>query len=74
MIITMNWSDDPVKDAEMYAYNLEIKRPLIGECIICGREIRGEDDEYYKDDAYWINDDLVCDDCLRDYAKKYLCI
>ena len=37
----------------------------VGECGRCGCEIcRGE--EYY-----WVNGEVVCEDCLEDFAREY---
>lgn len=57
-------TNDPVADAEAYAID---KRPLLGTCAVCGKEIHGGSDRYEPDDAYLIEGDYVCDDHLREY-------
>ena len=37
----------------------------IGRCVQCGADI------YPSDDHYNIEGELVCDDCLTDWARKY---
>ena len=61
-------SDDPVRDAEDVATD---KRPILGNCEICGCEIHGGDEFYEPDDAYCIDDDYVCFDCLYRYMSRY---
>jgi hypothetical protein len=60
--------DDPVRDAEDAATD---KRPILGYCAECGCEIHGGNDFYEPDDAYCIDDEYVCDDCLRTYMSRY---
>lgn len=63
------WTSDPVRDAEMYAYDT---RPVIGTCEECGHDIHGKDKDYYEDDAYCMPDGaFVCADCLRDYCNRH---
>lgn len=64
------WTNDPVSDAERWA-SREDERPLLGKCEICGEEIHGGDGWYEPDDAYDIDGELICDDCLRKWAEKY---
>lgn len=63
-----NWfRDEPEKDVEENATD---KRPILGNCTECGCEIHGGNDFYEPDDAYCIDDEYVCDDCLREYMNS----
>lgn len=58
--------------AVMGTYHEE-SRPLVGHCIHCNSEIRGEDgiwgcDAHYDIPGYG----LICWDCLRDWARDFL--
>ena len=66
--MSRNWGrDDPVADAEDWA---EDRRPLVGNCEVCGCELHGGDDRWDADDGYEVEDNVfVCDDCLREYFK-----
>lgn len=62
----MNRTDDPVRDAERYAEHLEeISRTMEHlTCIYCGRPI------YPGDGFYELEGNVVCEDCLLDYAQR----
>ena len=63
------FTSDPVRDAEMYAYD---DRPVLGECDECGKELHGQNADYYADDAYIFDDGtIVCSDCLRKYCDEH---
>lgn len=58
-----NWfRDDPIRDAEDYAAR---EAPVKGICEHCGQPI------YDGDDYYDIEDTLLHEDCLRDWAEQY---
>lgn len=60
-------TDDPVMDME---YDQMDFRPLIGRCITCGAEIRGQDATHFGD-AYWrIFGWDYCEDCGQDRLKR----
>lgn len=63
-------TSNPIGDAERWA-SREDERPLFGYCEICGREIRGSNDGWEADDAYKIDEELICDDCLRRWADDF---
>lgn len=68
--MSRNWGrDDPVADAEDWA-SREDERPLLGYCKICGCELRGSSNGWDADDGYIIDNELVCDDCLREHFKE----
>lgn len=61
-------TDNPIADAEAWASRKD-PRPLVGYCCICGAELRGTAPGWDADDGYFIEGDVVCDDCLREYMK-----
>lgn len=63
----MCFTDNPVRDAERYAYLQDKHAELcrIGECAHCGEELHDYDEHYDFDGI------LVCDECLIDWAKNY---
>ena len=61
-------TSDPVKDAENAALDT---RPVLGYCTECGCEIHGGNEFFESDEAYCIDDEYVCDGCLREYMNKY---
>lgn len=63
------WTDDPVRDADMYFRD---DRPILGVCEECGLEIHGQNEDYYEDDAYVFDGgEFVCGDCLRAYCNQH---
>ena len=58
------YSDDPVRDAERHQAHNEPK--VIGKCEQCGDDICADEDYY---DIYGA---LVHEDCLKDWAKRFL--
>ena len=65
-----NWCyDDPVRDAEEYITRKD-PRPLIGHCCECGCELRGSNNGWDADDGYIIDNEVICDDCLREHFKE----
>ena len=46
-------------------------RPIVAECLMCGRPIYGADDEHYAETFFVIDSDCVCEDCTTDYLNKY---
>ena len=58
----MFYSDDPIRDAERYHGEAEV----IGKCEHCG------DDIYEGEDYYDIEGEIIHEDCLREWAEKYL--
>ena len=71
--MTIFWSDNPVRDAELAAID---RRPVIGTCDICKCEIHGADGIYEADDAFAFEDggDIVCDNCLYRYCREHFSI
>jgi hypothetical protein len=65
------FTDNPERDAEEYISRKD-PRPLIGHCVICNAPLHGSCDGWDCDDGYVIDGDIVCDDHLREYMKKYL--
>lgn len=58
------WTDNPERDAERY-YE-ETKPKSIGVCEHCSDPI------YDYEDYYDIDGDMVHEDCIRDYAERWL--
>lgn len=63
----MSWTDDPVRDAELHmelqeAYERAHRK---GRCAHCRTYIHDYDDHYDFDG------ELVCDECLIDWAREY---
>lgn len=66
--MSRDWSrENPELDAEEQATD---KRPFLGYCAQCGCEIHGGNDFYEPDEAYYIDDEYVCDDCLMEYMNS----
>lgn len=42
-------------------------RPESVWCEECGRELKGEDEDYYAEDAYKFEDVVCCEDCYEQY-------
>ena len=63
----MGWTDNPVRDAECHIAMQEryAEQHRKGKCVHCGADIHDYDDHYDFDG------DLVCDDCLIDWARKF---
>lgn len=63
----MAWTDEPALDAECYNEEMECrrKRSRRGRCAICGGDINSFDD-YYN-----VYGELLCDDCLLDWAAQF---
>jgi hypothetical protein len=45
-------------------------RPLIGHCCECGCELRGSSNGWDADDGYIIDNEVICDDCLREHFRE----
>lgn len=58
----MFYSDDPIRDAEQY----HTEPSVIGKCEHCGDYI------YADEDYYDIEGEIIHEDCLREWAEKYL--
>lgn len=57
------WTDDPVADAERYHSEQDAKLKTLPECSECGHPIQ---DDY----AYYINDEWICEQCMKENYKK----
>lgn len=68
--MSLRITNNPIADAEEWG-NREDPRPLLGHCNICDCEIHGSGNGWDPDDAYVIEGDYVCDDCLREYMKEW---
>lgn len=58
----MFYSDNPVRDAEMYMARQEAELLKMPICEHCGERI--------QDDYYEIDGCIVCDDCILEYLRK----
>ena len=58
----MIYTDNPIRDAEIYFEQLEQAAAQLPKCDYCGKPL---DDHYYD-----INGDIVCEDCLWDNFRK----
>ena len=54
----------------MFPEGLEV----VGHCVECGREIYGGNEQYMPEEYYEFEDDMVCEDCLRDYCNKHFLV
>ena len=54
-----------------YITSAERERPIVGECVMCGKLIYGADDDHYADTYFVIDGDCACEDCITDYLNKY---
>lgn len=62
-MIKMNWTDDPVRDHDRYQEEQNKWLEKMPVCSIC--------DEYIQDDyLYEINDEVICEECLKDNFRK----
>lgn len=60
--------NNPILEAELCAR--EPERNYI-TCVICKGKIYQEDEIYEGDTYYDFDEGPVCEECLREYAKKY---
>ena len=60
---------DPILDAERYISRKD-PRPIVGVCPVCDRPVYGEDDRYYKDDAYEIDGWTIHEDCVFPFLNE----
>jgi formylmethanofuran dehydrogenase subunit E len=59
----MAWTDDPVSDYDRYSAEQERKLEQLPRCSEC--------DEPIQDDfCYEINDEYICEKCLKDNHRK----
>lgn len=58
----MIWTDDPVRDAERYFLDWELKLERLPLCCICGDPIQDEK-------ALYLNDEWICDSCVDDNRR-----
>lgn len=56
----MNWTDDPVADAERYYSELEKQADELPVCDVCGLRIRAN----Y---AYSIAEIIICENCIDEF-------
>lgn len=62
----MMWTNNPARDAERYHEHLEDSGKKIGVCEHCSDPI------FEGEDYYDIDGDMVHEDCIRDYAERWL--
>lgn len=56
----MQWTDDPVLDAERYFEQQDERLNVLPVCEVCGEPIQQEKAVYY-------NDQWCCEDCESDF-------
>ena len=59
----MPWTDDPVADYDRHDTQLERELESLPRCSECDNPIQ---DDY----LYCINDELICEKCLKDNYRK----
>lgn len=59
----MFYTDSPEQDARDYYDFLEKEQRKLPVCIGCRHHIQDEE-------AYCINGDWICEDCIEDYRKE----
>lgn len=59
----MFFTDDPVKDYDRYAEEQDKQLQKLPKCSICDEHI--QDDYFYE-----INDEVVCEECIKDNFRK----
>lgn len=62
----MMWTDDPVADFDRYDAEQQRSLDKLPKCMECHEPIQ-------QDDALYINDGYICDDCLEDLRREILC-
>lgn len=60
---------NPIADAERWA-SREDTRPIIDTCPVCHEPIRGENENYEKDDAYEIDGWVLHSECVLKFLEK----
>lgn len=55
---------------EQHEHRQEEHRPPCVKCDICGAEIYMENDLYEQDDAYEIDGNIICGDCIDAYVRN----
>lgn len=61
-------TNNPVFDAEIHSQ--EADRDYL-TCQMCGGQIYREDETYEGDSYYDFDGTIICEDCLREYAKQF---
>ena len=59
------WTDDPVRDAEMYFAEQEAELNRLPRCSECDEPIQSEI-------CFEFNDELICPDCLSRNHRKWV--
>jgi formylmethanofuran dehydrogenase subunit E len=59
----MYWTDDPVADFNRYEAEQARMLERLPKCSECGEPIQDED-------CYEFNDELICEECLKDNHRK----
>lgn len=61
----MYFTDDPVADAERYMAEQEAELKKLPRCCECDEPIQ-------QTDAYYINDEWMCDRCMDGYRREVI--
>lgn len=61
----MGWTDDPCADYLRYDAEQQAKLDKLPKCSECGQPIQDEE-------AYYINDEWICQECLDDNYKRWV--
>ena len=56
-------TDDPVADFERYDAEQQKEIEKLPRCSECDEPIQ-------DDEAYYINDEWICDECMKQYRKE----
>lgn len=62
------YRDEPVLDARD---DDEDPRPIIAHCSVCGYPIKGAFGFWDKEEAYYLNDEYVCEVCIMKYLRGH---
>lgn len=62
-------TDNPVLDAERASRDT---RRVVAHCDVCGKELRQGSYMEDPDEAYEIEGEMICSDCIYDYLRTRL--
>lgn len=49
----------------------EDDRKTIAQCSFCGRDIKGESEHFYADEAYFDHGTWACEDCKDKFLEQF---
>ena len=61
--MTQSWTDDPERDYERYASDIDDRLASLPKCRNCGEPIQQED-------AVYFSGGFICDNCLEEMRRE----